>query len=388
MAEEHQGAIPVSDDDMHDGDRDALAKRKNPFEDTRIVERPSDEPPSWMQNFTLSLKEEVQNISGSVAALAILLQREGDERRADIQRESHERKTEVSELHKRIDDLSGQLEVVVKNTSKGEGRSHNMVPPPLEPVQTNAAVRAPMQAGSSSNQDPWAQYMARGSVQQPLQRPLPRPFPSPNVNKVPSDPGSVPTSPEREMPNFNRLVMGGWDRDMPRREIQAAVAASIAGWDLAERHAVVKTVVYGQRARTAHVFLKDLDPDDARARFYKLQEAHGSKIQTGTDSSWYSPSKSADVRRKNRSTRKAKEILDPQIRSRLTRHIIALRHIEKTAWMQQLHQRSREGGSTAIRYLKQRFQQQKGDVNGFSKERQNHPVSFSKRARSNRRWTD
>ena len=56
---------------------------------------------------------------------------------------------------------------------------------------------------------------------------------------------------------------------------------------------------------------------------------------------------------------------DPAERATLTRHIISLRHVEKTSWFQNLHQRSREGDAQAIKYLKQRFSQHKGNVDTF-----------------------
>ena len=62
-------------------------------------------------------------------------------------------------------------------------------------------------------------------------------------------------------------------------------------------------VVFTQRARTGHIFLKELPTDQARARFYALQEKHGSRVRTNTDQSYFSPSKPPEVRKKNRATR-------------------------------------------------------------------------------------
>ena len=56
---------------------------------------------------------------------------------------------------------------------------------------------------------------------------------------------------------------------------------------------------------------------------------------------------------------------DPAERATLTRHIISLRHVEKTCWLQNLHQRSREGDAQAIKYLKQRYSQHKGNIDEF-----------------------
>ena len=56
---------------------------------------------------------------------------------------------------------------------------------------------------------------------------------------------------------------------------------------------------------------------------------------------------------------------DPSERTALTRHIVSLRHVEKTCWLQSLHQRSREGDAQAIKYLKQRYSPYKGSTDTF-----------------------
>ena len=52
-------------------------------------------------------------------------------------------------------------------------------------------------------------------------------------------------------------------------------------------------------------------------------------------------------------------------RATLTRRILSLRHIERTMWMQQLYERSRQGDTGAIRYLRQRNLPVQGSIHSF-----------------------
>ena len=49
--------------------------------------------------------------------------------------------------------------------------------------------------------------------------------------------------------------------------------------------------------------------EQARSRFYDLQARYGDKIKTNTSESWYSPSKTAELRKKNRATRVARDLI-------------------------------------------------------------------------------
>ena len=59
--------------------------------------------------------------------------------------------------------------------------------------------------------------------------------------------------------------------------------------------------------------------------------------------------------------------INPEERAQITRQIIAMRHLEKTTWLQSLHQRSQQGDHQAIKYLRQRFAATKGDIGDFVK---------------------
>ena len=255
--------------ESHEAPRSDSPKRKNPFAvdgEQRLVPRDPDEPPAWVEALRLSLKHEAHEIGDSVKTLGSLLERESNDRQRD-----------VADLHKRLDELNGRLESVVKSMP---APSYRAVPPPQHQHQ-----HAPQP-------DPWAGYARTQQARANDSR------------------SARPTSPDREGPDYNHIVMGQWPLDTPRREILAAVSTSIAGWDVKSRDEVVRTMVWGQRARTAHVILKALPQEEAKERFFDLQEKHGARIATGTDQSWYSPNKSADVRKKNRSTRRAKEIIE------------------------------------------------------------------------------
>ena len=56
---------------------------------------------------------------------------------------------------------------------------------------------------------------------------------------------------------------------------------------------------------------------------------------------------------------------DPLEKAELTRQVVSLRHLEKSAWIQNLHSRSRQGDCNAIRYLKQRLRPPKGNIHEF-----------------------
>ena len=58
-------------------------------------------------------------------------------------------------------------------------------------------------------------------------------------------------------------------------------------------------------------------------------------------------------------------LTDDNERAALTRKILALRHVERTAWLHELHERSRRGDTTAIRYLKQRYKPNMGEAHDF-----------------------
>ena len=58
-------------------------------------------------------------------------------------------------------------------------------------------------------------------------------------------------------------------------------------------------------------------------------------------------------------------LTDDNERAALTRKILALRRVERTVWLHELHERSRRGDTTAIRYIKQRYKPNMGEAHDF-----------------------
>jgi hypothetical protein len=74
----------------------------------------------------------------------------------------------------------------------------------------------------------------------------------------------------------------------------------------------VKVVVYGQRAKTAHVYLDHVDKQQSKERFYALQRDHGKQVlATNGEPIWLSPSRPLAQRQRNKVTRKALDKIAP-----------------------------------------------------------------------------
>ena len=194
------------------------------------------------------LRSEVRDISNSVSAM-------GDQ----LQREREDRKQDISEVHKRLDELNGRIDAVSKGSRADHGFS--AVPPP------SPMPGAFVASNDVPTIDPWMRYreqraaLGTSAGQAPTARH--QDFPSPPSALKPD---------ANDTTDYNHIVVGGWENDTPKKHIQDAITENLAHWDQAERAAVSKVVVYNQRARTGHVFLQSLPPDQARARFYAIQE--------------------------------------------------------------------------------------------------------------------
>ena len=130
-----------------------------------------------------------------------------------------------------------------------------------------------------------------------------------NVNKpvneaLGPDQGSAGNAYAAADTDFNHLVLGGWPEDTRRKIVESDT------WEICRRFESVKVervTVYGSRAHISHVYLPALDVQEARIRFYDLQEKHSKKVQSrvGGEPLWISPSRTAARRAKNRATRDA-----------------------------------------------------------------------------------
>ena len=284
MAAEEAAELPCPSEDEPMEAPGGQQKRKQPLEEVALaVSHGAEATPAWMQHFQeqfqMVLRSEVRDISNSVSAM-------GDQ----LQREREDRKQDISEVHKRLDELNGRIDAVSKGSRADHGFS--AVPPP------SPMPGAFVASNDVPTIDPWMRYreqraaLGTSAGQAPTARH--QDFPSPPSALKPD---------ANDTTDYNHIVVGGWENDTPKKHIQDAITENLAHWDQAERAAVSKVVVYNQRARTGHVFLQSLPPDQARARFYAIQEKHGSKVRTNTGTSYFSPSKPPEVRKKNRATR-------------------------------------------------------------------------------------
>ena len=189
----------------------------------------------------------------------------------------------MQSVSKRLDDL----ETTVSNNLKPISPSFRAVPPPREdkwptgsedPWQRPAApsgVRVPPTSPlpAMSSTDPWGRYAQKGAV-------------SGGDSRVDSASGS-PSPTSFQDTDFCKIIAGGWETDTPRSVIKKEVAQCISQWEQAVRQQVVRTVVYGRRSRTANIILTQQPHEQARERFYAIQQAYSNKIRTSTGGSLY-----------------------------------------------------------------------------------------------------
>ena len=220
--------LPSEDEDMSDAGLEGQPKRKKQIDAenmTLAIPPASDAPPAWIEQFQMALRSEVRDINNSVAAFGGLLQRESEDRRRDI-----------SEVNKRLDELTGRIDAVSKGS--GSGSSFNAVPPPAATMPQHSARASgsgssfhavPPRAGTVPQHsapatgppaDPWAQYL--GAKQGPS---------SPS-------PSSGSGTDAQDSTDFCHIVVGGWEHDTPKRQIQDALNENLltgirtTGWQL------------------------------------------------------------------------------------------------------------------------------------------------------------
>ena len=126
--------VPASEDEGLQ--RSPSPKRKlNPAEEAAaqdLVVRDPEGPPAWVESFQLAISAQVSTLGSHLKSF---------EQRLDM--ESKSRKEDISDVHRRLDDLTGKLEAL----SKGSGGTAGFraVPPP----------------------DPWMQYRERRGSSNP-----------------------------------------------------------------------------------------------------------------------------------------------------------------------------------------------------------------------------
>ena len=100
--------------------------------------------------------------------------------------------------------------------------------------------------------------------------------------------------------------MGGWGFDTPRRFIEADLRRLMDTFSPQDAEWVERSVIYGLRAQTGHIFLKQTLNPEASERFYALRAKYNNTVKTASDQfTWLAPSRTAARRSMNKMTRKA-----------------------------------------------------------------------------------
>ena len=99
-------------------------------------------------------------------------------------------------------------------------------------------------------EDPWARYNRGNAQQGPMVEPL---------------------SPYSDT-DFNHVIFGGWNFDTPRRIIVSDDERVMSAVTSEQRTFIRRHVVFGQRAQTAHIFLKELTDPPADRFFTPCRE--------------------------------------------------------------------------------------------------------------------
>ena len=144
MAAEEAAELPCPSEDEPMEAPGGQQKRKQPLEEVALaVSHGAEATPAWMQHFQeqfqMVLRSEVRDISNSVSAM-------GDQ----LQREREDRKQDISEVHKRLDELNGRIDAVSKGSRADHGFS--AVPPP------SPMPGAFVASNDVPTIDPWMRY--------------------------------------------------------------------------------------------------------------------------------------------------------------------------------------------------------------------------------------
>ena len=171
------------------------------------------------------------------------------------------------------------------------------------------------QSASQRFADPGGE--ASGHLGEPSRPVHPPPLPgSENYQRTSPKSSMTPSSPTGSSEtDFNHIVAGGWPEDTRRKVIDNDT------WQICEQFGpnvkINRVVVYGSRANTSHIYLCPLAEQEARERFYSLQQEHSGKFQSnvGGKPIWLSPSRTPERRAKNRSTRETLSRLQAVLQS-------------------------------------------------------------------------
>ena len=117
--------------------------------------------------------------------------------------------------------------------------------------------------------------------------------------------------------DYSHIIFGGWHIDTPRGQIDQDAWTFVRTWQQEHSRHVERLVVYGRRARTAHVYMKESAVEEARNRFYEIRDSYNERVRCHSGAFiWVSPSKSLARRQKNRATKHATDKLAELFRQR------------------------------------------------------------------------
>ena len=186
----------------------------------------------------------------------------------------------------KVAELSKQVERLTKLVENRQFESAPPSPPSASPTSRPYAQIPPPQF------DPWSNYIGKASN---TTEGVPR------LNKAPAAP-RLPSSADDDT-DYNHVVVGGWEEDTVKRQIQQDLGKLLATFTIEYKRAISKDIIYGPRACTAHLYLHPLEPVQARDRFYALQAAYNKTVRTASGNEmWLSPSRSPERRFQNRIT--------------------------------------------------------------------------------------
>lgn len=223
----------------------------------------------------------------------------------------HNMSLQLSDMGKGYHGFDGRIRQL-EAENVGE-RMKNMEGQVKELVEAVNSMRS--QSASQRFADPGGETSGQPGV--PSRPVHPPPLPESENHQHTSPKSSMTTSSPTgsSETDFNHIVAGGWPEDTRRGVIDGDT------WHICEQFGpnvkINRVVVYGSRANTSHIYLCPLPEQEARERFYSLQQEHSGKFHSnvGGKPIWLSPSRTPERRAKNRSTRETLNRLQAVLQS-------------------------------------------------------------------------
>ena len=282
LAEDLAGEVPAfHEDDDPDKVLDDMVREQQRRQQQQMMRAPP-----WAVAMQASMEGGIQRVGDMVQGLASRLSHVENDRAQDADK--------ISTLFQKVDELS---KLVAGQSSKSESAS------PGVPFFNRSRVEA-------FGEDPWARYNRGNTQQGPMVEPL---------------------SPYSDT-DFNHVIFGGWNFDTPRRIIVSDDERVMSAVTSEQRTFIRRHVVFGQRAQTAHIFLKELT-DPPADRFYALQGDHNKVHRTtGGADIWLSPSRTEERRMKNRLTTLAGETVLRLLSTESSKPVIEYNYQKQLVW--------------------------------------------------------